>query len=103
VSIPLQTDTAAQAALANQFGDTVAMGQGTVAAFMDEVAALQAALVGASGTATQAKAMQVTEAGTALLGQLGTTAEKIGVSGSGYLNTDETGGGLINASAGQAF
>jgi len=103
VSSPLQTDTAAQAALANQFGDTVTMGQGTVAAFLDEVAALQAKMVGAAGTATQGKAQQLGEAATALLAQLGTTAEKVGVSASGTLNTDESGGGLIGAAAGQAF
>ena len=99
----LQTNTAAQQNLATQFGDTATMGQSTVAGILDEVAALQAKMVGAAGTATQAKAQQLGEAATALLAQLQTTAEKVGVAAGGTLNTDESGGGLIGASAGQAF
>lgn len=103
MSSPLQTDTAAQAALANQFSDTATMGQGTVAGILDEVAALQAKMIGAAGTATQGKALQLGEAATALLTQLQTTAEKVGASAGGTANTDESGGGMIGASAGQAF
>ena len=44
----LQTDTAAQSALAQQFGDTVTAARGTAAAFLEEVQALQGRVGGCS-------------------------------------------------------
>ena len=99
----LQTNTEAQSNLATRFGDTAAQGQGTVGAIRDTVAALQPHLVGEAGAATQAKAQQLSEAATALLTQLQTTAEKVGASSVSYAGTDQDGGGLIGASAGQMF
>lgn len=100
---PLQTDTAAQAALGQQIGDTATAGRGTVSAFLDEVQALQVALVGSTGTATQAKAAHLHEAGLALLNELNVVGEKVGVASQGYVNADESGAGTVSASAGVAF
>ncbi len=100
---PLQTDTAAQAALGHQISDTSAAGQATVSAFLGEVQALQASLVGATGTATQAKAQHLHEAGVALLNELSIVGEKVNTASGGYVNSDESGAGIVSASAGAAF
>ncbi len=99
----LQTDTAAQSALAQQFGDTVTAARGTAAAFLEEVQALQGSLVGSTGTATQAKAQHLNEAITALLAELDVCHEKVASSSQGYVHSDESGAGAVSASAGMAF
>ncbi len=100
---PLQTDTAAQAALGHQTIDTAAAGQGTVSALLGEVQAMQASLVGAAGTATQAKAQHLHEAGMAVLNELSIVGEKVNTASGGYASSDESGAGIVSASAGAAF
>ncbi len=99
----LQTDTAAQAALGHQIGDTTAAARATNGAVLDEVQALQASLVGSTGTVVQAKAQHLHEAGMALLNELNIVSEKVSTAASGTGNADESGSGIVSASAGLAF
>jgi uncharacterized protein YukE len=100
---PMQTDTAAQAAVGNQISETSAATRGTLGAIEGTVQGLQGQFVGAAGSATQAKAQHLNEAGIALANELNIVGEKVNTASGGTANADESGSGIISASAGAAF
>lgn len=99
----LSTDTAVQQMIADELGTTSASETSTLNTIMHEVQAQQATLVGETGTATQAKAAHLHEAGMLLAQQLESVSERVGQSAGGYIATDADGHGLVSASGSAAF
>ncbi len=99
----LRTDTAAQAQLGQHIGEVATASTATINSAQGETAALASQFVGAAGSAVQAKMLRLQEAGAALMNEIHIIGEKVGVAAGGYSNTDESGAGIIAASAGQAF
>lgn len=99
----LSADTAAQQSIANELGTTAATETQTLNTILHEVEAMQASLVGETGTATQAKAAHLHEAGLALAQQLESIGERVGQSAGGYIATDADGHSMVSASGAAAF
>ncbi|MBS1691259.1 MAG: WXG100 family type VII secretion target [Actinobacteria bacterium] len=99
----LNTDTAAQKAVADSIGSTAQAEQATLTSFLSEVQALQGRLVGETGTATQAKAQHLHEVGIQLVNQLNSISERVGQSAGGYVNVDSDGAGTVQSSASLPF
>ena len=100
---PLHTDTVAQANVAQGIGDTAHASTATLNAIMDEVHGLQAHLNSETGNQTQLKAAQLNDAGTALMRELTSISERVGVAATGYGSTDADGAAGVASSAGAAF
>lgn len=99
----LGTDTAVQQAVADELGTTSASETATLNGILAEVQGLQASLVGETGTATQAKAQHLHEAGMLLSQQLESISERVGQSAGGYIATDSDGHSIVSASGAAAF
>lgn len=99
----LRTDTAAQAAIGAQISDTAMTVKSINGMIENDVMGLQADLVGSAGTATQAKAQRLMEVLIKISNDTNVIGEKVNAASGSYVNSDESGAGTINASAGQAF
>jgi uncharacterized protein YukE len=100
---PLQTDTAVTKAVGDEIGAIAATQKSTVSAFLDEVQAMQASLVGETGTATQTKATQLHEVGMMLMQHYDSISERVGQSTAGYIGADADGASSVASSGATAF
>lgn len=99
----LATDTAVQKAVADEIGQSAAAEKQTIAAFLEEIQAMQASLQGETAQATQAKAAHLHEIGVQLANHLESISERVGVSAGGYMNIDSDGANSVASSGSVAF
>ena len=95
MSQPLSTDTVVQQAVATELGNLAETNKAQIESFLGEVQALQAHLQGEAGMATQSKALQLTEVGHALMAELNSISERVGIATTGYLTSDSDGASHI--------
>lgn len=100
---PLHADTAVTKAVSEEIGTIAAQQKSTLGAFLEEVQALQASLVGDTGNATQAKAAHLHETGMTLMQQYDSISERVGHATTGYVNSDADGASSVAASGATAF